>query len=99
MEEALLYIKEVGKRSSKRKEKKTFPTIQREDIMKYILSNDISDIERYKLSSMYYDIVKMETQNLQYVTEIAISSQNDSEIYDLINKLKNRDKIKNQAFN
>ena len=92
MEEAVLYVREVGKRCQKRKKKSTFPTIQRRDVMEYILSDVATKSERALLSSMYSEIVRMEMKKMEYITEIAISSQKDAEIYDLINRLKGEEK-------
>lgn len=94
MEDAVLYVREVGKRRDKKKKKSTFPTIQRIDVMKYILSDVATKSERAKLSSMYSEIIRMEMKKMEYITEIAISSQNDADIYDLINKLKGEEKKK-----
>lgn len=93
MEDAVLYVKEVGKRSQKRKEKSTFPTIQRKEVMEYILSDIATKSEKALLSSMYYEIVRMETKKMKYITEIAISSQEEADIYDLINSLKRKEKM------
>lgn len=94
MEDAVLYVKEVGKRSQNRKKKPTFPTIQRKDVMECILSDLATAHEKSLLSSMYYEIIRMETKKMQYITEIAISSQEEANIYDLINRLKSEEKNK-----
>lgn len=98
MEEAILYVREVGKRCQKRKRKPTFPTIQRRDVMEYILSDVATKSERALLSSMYSEIIRMEMKKMEYITEIAISSQKDAEIYDLINRLKGEEKRRQKNF-
>ena len=92
MEEAVLYVREVGKRCQKKRKKSTFPTIQRQDVMECILSEFATQNERALLSSMYSEIIRMETKKMEYITEIAISSQRDADIYDLINRLKREEK-------
>ena len=37
-------------------------------------------------------IVRMDMKKIEYITEIAISSQKDAEIYDIINRLKGEEK-------
>lgn len=86
MQEAILYINEVGKRKGKQKVKKTFPTISRTDIMLGILSESLSDVERSKLSNLYAEILYMERRDLKYISEIAVSSQSDLEIYEMIKR-------------
>lgn len=92
MNEAYFYITEVGKRSQKERKKNNFPTIQRSDIMSCILSEFATCEERTVLSKIYYEITKMEMQDMKYITEIAISSKRDAEVYDLINRLKSEEK-------
>lgn len=92
MNEAYLYITEVGKQSHKERKKKNFPTIQRSDIMSCILSEFATCEEKSLLSNIYYEITKMEMQDMKYITEIAISSKKDAEAYDLINRLKSKEK-------
>ena len=43
---------------------------------------------------MYYEITKMEMKDMKYITEIAISSKEDADIYDLIQRLKMKEKNK-----
>ena len=100
MQEAILYIKEVGKRKNKQKLKKTFPTISREDIMAGILSTELNHLERSKLSNLYAEITHMEKKDLKYITEIAVSSESDSEIYEMLNQLnRKKEKIEEKIIN
>ena len=92
MEDAVLYVKSVGKRSQKQKKKATFPTIQRSDIMKCILSDHITKMEKALLSSMYSEILRMETRTMEYITEIAISSKQEADLYDLIKRIKREER-------
>lgn len=94
MEDEVLYVKNVGKRSQNKKKKSTFPTIQRKDIMECILSDFATCREKSLLSSMYYEITRMETKKMKYISEIAISSQAEADLYDLINRLKSEEKLK-----
>lgn len=94
MNEAYLYLSQVGKRSQKIKKNKSFPTIQRYDIMNAILSEFTTSEEKSLLSLTYYEITKMEMADMKYITEIAISSQRDADIYNLINRLKIEEKNK-----
>lgn len=94
MNEAYLYLSEIGKRSQKPKKHKSFPTIQRWDVMNGILSEFATQEEKSSLSLMYYEITKMEMRDMTYITEIAISSQRDADIYDLINRLKSEERNK-----
>ncbi len=87
MQEAILYINEVGKRKDKPKIKKSFPTISRTDIMMGILSEKLDSLERVKLSNLYAEIICMEKCDLKYISEIVVSSQNDLEIYELLKKM------------
>lgn len=87
MEEALLYINEVGKRKNKPKNKSTFPVISRSDIMAAILSESINDFERIKLSNLYAEIICMEKKDLKYISQIAVSSKSDFEVYEIIKKI------------
>lgn len=87
MQDAILYINEVGKRKNKCKTKKTFPTINRSDIMSGILSEIVNESERTKLSKLYAEIIHMEKNDLKYISEIAISSQNDSDVYEILRRI------------
>ena len=94
MDDAVLYVREVGKRRNKRKKKMAFPTIRRMDVMECILSDIATESERSQLSSMYYEIIRMEMKKMEYISEIAISSQKDADVYDLINRLKREERIR-----
>lgn len=96
MNEAYLYLSEIGKRSQKPKKNKNYPTIQRWDVMNGILSEFATQEEKTSLSLMYYEITKMEMRDMTYITEIAISSQRDADIYNLINRLKAKEKNKSK---
>lgn len=99
MNEAYLYITESKKRSQKGQKKRSFPTIQRSDIMSCILSEFATNEEKSSLSLMYYEITKMEMKDMKYITEIAISSQKDADIYDLIKRLKSKERNKFKYVN
>lgn len=88
MQEAILYLNEVGKRKDKQKIKKTLPTISRSDIMSGILSSALNHNERAKLSNLYTEIVYMEKKDLKYIREIVVSSQSDLEIYEMLKKVR-----------
>lgn len=92
MDEVYLYLTEGNKHLKKEKRKKGFPTIQRSDIMSCILSEFATKEEKSSLSLMYYEITKMEMKDMKYITEIAISSQKDADIYDTIRRLKSQEK-------
>lgn len=94
MNEAYLHLMEGSKRLGKEKRKNGFPTIQRSDIMSCILSEFATNAEKSSLSLMYYEITRMEMKDMKYITEIAISSQKDADIYDIIKRLKSQEKIK-----
>lgn len=96
MQEAILYINEVGKRKNKPKIKKTFPTISRADLMSGILSENLSNIERSKLSDLYLEILCIEKQDLKYISEIPVSSKSDLEIYEMIKKNNKMSKFLNK---
>lgn len=86
MQEAILYLNEVGKKKEKTKFKKTIPTIRRSDIMSGILSSDLNTEERLILSKLYAEIINMEKKDLKYISEIAVSSQHDLEIYEMLKR-------------
>lgn len=88
MQEALLHLYEVGKRKDKPKQKKTYPMISRTDIMNGILSSDLSEKERSKLSNLYAEITYMEKKDFKYISEIAVSNKSDLEIYEMLKGLK-----------
>ena len=92
--EAYYHLYEVGKRSKKERSKKSFPTIQRSDVMEGILSEFAKEQEKRLLSIMYFEITRMEMKDMKYITEIAISSQSDADIYDIIKRLKRQEKNK-----
>lgn len=92
MQEAVLYLNKVGKRKEAHKIKKTLPMIQRSDIMSAILSADLTNVERSMLSNLYAEITYMEKRDLKYISEIAVSSQNDLEIYEILKKLNKKSK-------
>lgn len=93
MQEAIFYLGETGKQKDKQKVKNLFPTIKRADIMSGILSPDINDEERSKLSNLYAEIISMEKVDLKYISEITVSSPIDIEIYEMLRKL---NKLKKQ---
>lgn len=80
--------------NQKNKTKNIFPTIKRYDIMEAILSVDINDNERSKLSNIYSEILDMERTDLKYIDKITVSSTDDSEIYEILAKWKNKKKCK-----
>lgn len=73
---------------------KTFPTIQRSDVMSCILSEFVTEEEKKSLSVMYSEITRMEMKDMKYITEIAISSREDAEIYDTIRRVKQLELVK-----
>ncbi len=95
MQEAILYLNEVGKRKHKSKIKNTFPTISRTDIMSGILSETLNASDRVKLSKLYAEIIYMEKKDLKYISKIAISSQSDFEIYEMLKRIKKMEKEQN----
>lgn len=78
----------------KNKVKNTFPIIQRYDVMEAILSVDINEHERSKLSNIYSEILNMERIDLKYIDKITVSSNDDSEVYDILSKWKTHKRCK-----
>ncbi len=93
MDYAVMYLEQVGKKKEK-EIKGDFPTIKRQDIMKTILSSDVSEIQRKKASMLYHEIVCMEEKDLKYISEIAVSCREEAELYDVIRKLRNTERQK-----
>lgn len=91
MQEAMLYINEIGNRKNKTKSKNMFPRINRSDIMSGILSEKINENERIKLSKLYAEIIYMETKDLKYISEIAVSSERDSEVFEILKKISQKE--------
>lgn len=81
-------VKEEGKRKQKGKKAMAIPTIQRSDIMSGLLSPCFNSYERSQLSNLYAEITYMEKSDLKYISEIAVSSQSDMEIYEMLNRMK-----------
>ena len=79
--------------SKKKRGRNLFPTINRYDVMEAILSVNINDIERNKLSNMYSQILSMEKDDLKYIEKVAVSSTSESEIYDILARWKNGKEI------
>ena len=94
MGKAYLYAIKKRKCPKKIRTLKKYPTIQRSDVMNCILSEYATSEEKNLLSCMYYEITKMEMKDMKYITEIAISSKEDADIYDLIQRLKMKEKNK-----
>lgn len=94
MSEDILYVREVGKRKDKPKVKKTFPTIKRIDIMEGILSPELDKATRLKLSNLYAEITYMEMTDFKYISEIAVSSKDDFELYNILKCLNKQKKLK-----
>ena len=95
MSEDVLYVREVGKRKDKPKMKKAFPTIKRTDIMEGILSTELDKITRSKLSNLYAEITYAEMVDLKYMSEVAVSSEEDLELYRILKEFnKQRKKAK-----
>lgn len=61
-----------------------YPVIKRDDVMELILSTSINEEERAKLSQIYNEIIKLETNDLKYITHITVSNRNHAEVYNLI---------------
>lgn len=99
MSEEVMHIYEIGKKKDRPKEKKTFPVIKRTDIMSGILCMSLDKETRLKLSNLYAEITYMEKRDLKYITEIAVSSQSESEIYDILKKLNDENVIKSSKQN
>ena len=98
MEQSILCVEKDKSYLQKRKLKSTFPTIQRKDVMEYILSDIATKSEKALLSSVYSEIIRMETKKMQYITEIAISSQEEADIYDLIKRLKKEERMQEKGY-
>lgn len=86
MKKAVVCSDKTEKR--KKKIKKTFPTIRRVDIMSGILSPELSQIDRLKLSNLYAEITYMEKKDMKYISEIVVSCQSDLDIYEMLKKIK-----------
>ncbi len=87
MGEEVLHIYEIGKKKDKTKKKNLYPVIRRTDIMSGILSTSLDKDTRSRLSSLYAEITYMEKRDLKYITEIAVSSQSEYEIYKILKKM------------
>ena len=74
--------------NNKRKNQNAFPTIKRYYIMEALLSKDIGDNYKDRLSNMFSEILYMEKENMQYIDAITVSSASDVEIFDLLEKRK-----------
>lgn len=79
------------KEKKKRKTMKSIPSINRVDIMSGILSANVNQDERYKLSNLYAEITYMEKSNLKYINKITVSCQSDMEIYEIIRRVKKKE--------
>lgn len=88
----VMYDNEVKKECKNSSHGQAFPVIRREDVMSSILSEYVTKNQKVMLSAMYFEIVQMERKTLEYITEIAISSRQDAEIYDIITFLKRKEK-------
>lgn len=93
MDEQVLYVREVGKRKNKQKQKQSFPTIRRADIMEGILSPELDQSIRSKLSNLYAEITYAEMVDLKYMTEVTVSSEEDLELYNILKKYNKQRKI------
>lgn len=96
MDEGILYVREVGKRKNKQKtkSKKSFPTIKRKDIMEGILSPELDKSTRSRLSNLYAEITYAEMIDLKYMTEVAVSSEDDLELYNILKTYNKQQKSK-----
>lgn len=97
MGEDILYVREVGKRRNKPKTKKAFPTIKRVDIMEGILSAELDKATRSKLSNLYAEITYVEMIDSKYMSEIAVSSKEDLELYNILKCLNKQKKLKGKS--
>lgn len=95
MNEDILYVREVGKRKNKQNFKKGFPTIKRTDIMEAILSSELDKSTRLRLSNLYAEITYAEMVDLKYISEIAVASEDDLELYNIIKKFVKQQKKHN----
>ena len=87
MGDDILYVLEVGKRKEKPRRKKSFPTIKRVDIMDGILSSELDKETRSRLSNLYAEITYTEKIDLKYISEVAVSSEEDLELYRILREL------------
>lgn len=87
-ETAIVSKNKIERKKRKPKREKTIPLIQRTDIMSGLLSSDLNRDERARLSNLYAEITYMEKEDLKYIREIAVSSQSDLEIYEMLNRMK-----------
>ncbi len=96
MNETVVIPTNSTKKDKKRlKKEKTIPIIQRTDIMSGLLCADLNHYERSRLSNLYAEITYMEKKDLKYISEIAVSSQSDVEIYEMLNRIKRTTKERN----
>lgn len=86
MNEGILYVREVGKRKNKQNSKKGLPTIKRIDIMEALLSSELDKVTRLRLSNLYAEVTYAEMIDLKYMSEIAVSSEDDLELYNILKK-------------
>ena len=93
MSEETFHTFEIGKKRDKIKIKGAFPVISRTDIMSGILSTSLDRETRAKLSNLYAEITYMEKRELKYITEIAVSSAIESEIYDILKNMNKKHTI------
>ena len=73
---------------------KSIPSINRIDIMSGILSTNVNQDERYKLSNLYAEITYMEKSDLKYINKITVSCQSDMEIYEILRRVKKEEQKK-----
>ena len=99
MGEENLYVREVGKRKSRQKCKKTFPTIKRDEIMTGILETDLDKYTRSRLSNLYAEITYIEMLDLKYMSEIVVSSKEDLELYNILKKYNKQKKYLKKQVN
>lgn len=97
MDNNILYVSKKGEKNE-RKPKQGFPIIKRTDIMKAILSSELDTESRLKLSNLYAEIIYTEKLDFKYISEIAVSSEKDLEIYQILRKLQRQQKNYDYKF-
>jgi hypothetical protein len=91
MRKKILCVKEIKR--SNGKPKQDFPIINRTDVMEAILSNELDENSRLRLSNLYAEITYIEQIDLKYMSEIVVSNEEDLEAYNILQDYRKQQRL------
>lgn len=69
------------------------PVIDRHELMSILILDEISPDTKKVASSLYQDVIHKEVLDMHYITDIPVQSEQEVQLWNIINKLHSTNKI------